>query len=180
MNVLDENILEEQRVLLLKWSVPFRQIGFEVGRKGMKDTEIIPFLHTLSHPTFFTRDLDFCKRGLCHVRYCLTVLAVDEAAAALFVRRVLRHPDFRTQAKRMGKIIRASHEGLLVWRVHAEQETFYNWPDSDGRPYPLAVREEECLYVVGYPEYEENSRNQVSPRNPVSVVPREMMAEVSE
>ncbi len=45
MIVLDENILEDQRQLLLKWNVPIRQIGYEVGRKGMKDDEIIPFEH---------------------------------------------------------------------------------------------------------------------------------------
>ena len=43
MNILDENILEDQRQLLLNWRVPFRQISYEVGRKGMKDDEIIPF-----------------------------------------------------------------------------------------------------------------------------------------
>ena len=56
MNILDENIPNEQRVLLAKWHMPFRQIGLETGRNGMKDTEIIPFLQTLRHPTFFTRD----------------------------------------------------------------------------------------------------------------------------
>lgn len=39
MIILDENILEDQRRLLMSWRVPFRQIGHEVGRKGMKDSE---------------------------------------------------------------------------------------------------------------------------------------------
>lgn len=43
MNILDENVLESQRQLLIKWRVPFRQIGYEVGRKGMDDEQIIPF-----------------------------------------------------------------------------------------------------------------------------------------
>jgi hypothetical protein len=41
MNILDENVLESQRQLLQKWRVPFRQIGYEVGRKGMKDDVIV-------------------------------------------------------------------------------------------------------------------------------------------
>ena len=47
MTILDENIPEDQRQLLRSWRVPARQIGFEVGRPGMKDDEIIPLLHRL-------------------------------------------------------------------------------------------------------------------------------------
>ena len=65
MNILDENILEDQRQLLLSWRVPFRQIGYEVGRKGMKDDEIIPFLLSLRNPTLFTVDRHFYKHTLC-------------------------------------------------------------------------------------------------------------------
>jgi hypothetical protein len=59
MNILDENILKDQRILLLNWGVPVRQIGYEVGRKGMKDEEIIPFcsnsavLHSLPSISVF-------------------------------------------------------------------------------------------------------------------------------
>ncbi|MBI3242050.1 MAG: hypothetical protein HYZ49_07140 [Chloroflexi bacterium] len=44
MNILDENILDSQRQLLLDWRIPVRQIGYDVGRKGLKDKEIITFL----------------------------------------------------------------------------------------------------------------------------------------
>jgi hypothetical protein len=56
--VLDENIIDNQRRQLTSWRLPARQIGYELGRKGMKDSEIIPFLHQLNRPTFFTRDDD--------------------------------------------------------------------------------------------------------------------------
>ena len=77
MNILDENILESQRQLLLSWRIRVRQIDEDIGRKGMKDDEIIPFLHGQRRPTFFTRDLGFYERRLCHPRYCLVCLAVD-------------------------------------------------------------------------------------------------------
>ena len=85
MNILDENILESQRQILHSQRVPIRQIGYDVGRKGMKDDEIIPFLRSPRRPTFFTRDL-------CHARYCLVCMAVICMAvrrnkAAAFVRR---------------------------------------------------------------------------------------------
>lgn len=129
MNILDENILESQRQLLQKRRVSFRQIGYEVGRKGMTDDEIIPFLHSLRQPTFFTIDHYFYNRSLCHARYSLVYLDVKQTEAATFVRRLLHHPEFDTQAKRMGTVIRASHTGLAVWRLHAEQEVRFDWTD---------------------------------------------------
>jgi hypothetical protein len=127
MNVLDENVLASQRHLLRGWRIPFRQIAHEIGRQGMDDDEIIPLLHGLRQPTFFTLDDDFYKRNLCHARYCLVYLNVRHSEAAIFVRRLLRHPEFDTQTKRMGAVIRVSHAGLSVWRLHAEEETFIEW-----------------------------------------------------
>jgi len=129
VNILDENILADQRQLLLNWRVPFRQIGYEVGRKGMKDDEIIPFLLGIRNPTFFTVDHHFYKRTLCHARYSLVYLNVGQSEAAIFARRMLRHREFDTQAKRMGTVIRASHAGLAVWRLHAEHEERFDWAD---------------------------------------------------
>jgi len=61
VNVLDENISRIQRQLLRDWHIPVHHIGYEMGRKGMKDEEIIPFLLTLPRPTFFTIDWDYFK-----------------------------------------------------------------------------------------------------------------------
>jgi hypothetical protein len=127
VNILDENIIDNQRRQLKSWRVSVRQIGYEIGRKGMKDREIIPFLHQLSHPTFFTRDDGFYERKLCHTGYCLVYLDVRKEEVATFVRRVLCHRAFKTKAKRMGKVIRASHVGLSVWNLHAEKEERFDW-----------------------------------------------------
>ncbi|MCI0528720.1 MAG: hypothetical protein L0Y56_14880, partial [Nitrospira sp.] len=109
MNILDENIIESQRQRLRSWGVSIRHVGHDVGRKGMNDEEIIPFLHRLRHPTFFTRGSDFYKRSLCHARYCLVYLDVEKEEVTTFVRRLLRHREFNTEAKRMGTVIRISH-----------------------------------------------------------------------
>lgn len=127
MNILDENVLEDQRQLLLKWRVPLRQIGYEAGWKGMQDEEIIPFLLGLRRPTFFTLDRDFYQRDLCHARYSLVYLDVKQSEAAIFVRRVLHHPNLDTQAKRMGLVVRASHMRIAAWRLHAEEEVYLDW-----------------------------------------------------
>ena len=57
MIILDENFPESQRQLLRGWRVSLRQIGYEVGRKGMQDEEILPFLRHRRRTTFFTLDL---------------------------------------------------------------------------------------------------------------------------
>jgi hypothetical protein len=127
MNILDENAPEDQRSLLQSWRIPIHQVGFDVGRKGMKDEEIIRFLHQVRDATFFTRDLGFCDRTLCHPRYCLVCLAVGKDEVAVFVRRVLRHPELDTKAKRMGTVVRVSHAGFSIWRRNVQREIYINW-----------------------------------------------------
>ncbi len=127
MNILDENILIDQRQQLQRWRVPVQHIGYDLGRAGIQDDEIIPFLHQLRHPTLFTRDWDFYERKLCHARYCLVFLDVEKDEVALFVRRLLRHPEFDTQAKRMRAVIRVLHSGLSYWRLRRDQEVRISW-----------------------------------------------------
>lgn len=129
MNILDEQISENQRQLLTSWRVRVRQMGHDVGQKGMKDYHIIPFLLQRRRSTFFTLDADFYKRNLCHSRYCLVSMDVRKQEAAGYVRRVLRHPEFDTVAKRAGKVLRVSPLGIAVWRLHAEREMHFDWVD---------------------------------------------------
>ena len=129
MNILDENIIESQRRLLRSWRVVVHQLGYDLGRQGIQDREIIPFLHRLRLPTFFTRDADFYGRHHCHTRYCLVQLAVRKDEVAVFARCLLRHREFDIKAKRMGAVIRVAHVGLSVWRLHAEQELHFEWTD---------------------------------------------------
>jgi len=127
MNILDENIIASQRQRLRSWRIPVRQIGVDIARKGLQDEEIIPFLHQLHRPTFFTRDRGFYRREVCHRPYGLVCLEVAPEEVAIVVRRVLRHPRLNTQAKRMGTIVRASHRGLGLWRLHAQAEEGILW-----------------------------------------------------
>src|SRR5947209_6618641 len=117
MNVLDENIPESQRALLRRRRVTVRQIGQGVGRKGMKDDEIIALLHQLDRPTLFTLDGDFYDRRLCHEGYCLVHLDVEEEMVAEYVRRLLRLRGLHTKAARMGHVVRVLPTRLTVWRI---------------------------------------------------------------
>lgn len=127
MIILDENITKPQRELLASWRIAARQIGVSIGRKGMSDEEIIPLLQRLRQPVFFTRDEDFYDHNLCHAGYSIVFLAVGKNEAAVFIRRLLRHSEFRTQAKRAGKIIRVSHAGISFWQRHQHKERQVGW-----------------------------------------------------
>ena len=127
MNILDENIIASQRQRLRSWRIRVRQIGVDIARKGFQDEEILPFLHHQRRPTFFTRDRGFYRREVCHRQYAIVCLEVAPEDVAIFVRRVLRHPRLNTQAKRMGTLVRASHQGLGLWRPHAQEEEVMLW-----------------------------------------------------
>jgi hypothetical protein len=127
MNVLDENIGSDQRELLQRWRVRVRHIGHDLGQPGIQDSDIVPLLLTLPRPTLFTRDTDFFRRSLCHAPYSIVVLNVRELDTAHSVRRFLRHPAFKAQAKRMGKIALVGYSGIRFWRLHAMQEELVSW-----------------------------------------------------
>ena len=127
MNILDEHIPEGQRQLLRSWRIKAKQIGHDTGRQSMKDEEIIPFLHQLRHTTFLTRDLGFYDRHLCHANYCLVILAVGQYEAASFIRRFLQHPEFKTKSKRMGKVVRITHNDIQIWQLYGGKEEHIKW-----------------------------------------------------
>jgi hypothetical protein len=94
----------------------------------MKDrNEIIPLLHAMRRPTFFTRDRDFYHPWLRHPNYCLVFLETEPNNTASFIRRFLRHPNFRTQAQRMGKLIRVHENEINFWQVHAPEAERVAW-----------------------------------------------------
>ncbi len=129
MIVLDEHIPPSQRQRLHSWHITVSQIGYDIGRKGLQDDEIIPFLRGLRRPIFVTLDAGFYARSLCHARYCLAYMSVRQLEVATFTRRLLRQPGLDTQAKRMGAVLRVSHASIFAWRLHAPQEIRIEWAE---------------------------------------------------
>jgi hypothetical protein len=127
MNLLDEHIPEDQRQELLDRRIAVRQIGVDTGCKGMKDRDIIALLHNMNRPTFFTRDVAFYDRRLCHQRYCIVYLDVEDDEAALYVRRTLRHRELGTRARRMGTIVRVTSARIRAWRADSRREESLAW-----------------------------------------------------
>lgn len=133
MILLDENFPESQRQLLRSWRIACRQIGDEVSEPGTHDEDILRLLHHQSRPTFLTHDAGFYHRHLCHQAYGLAVLdAVPYDEMALFARRFLRHPLFRTTGQRLGKVTRITRTGVTYWTAHARFEETTAWPQQPG------------------------------------------------
>lgn len=128
MNIIDEDISAPECERLRTYGIHFRQIGVAIGRLGMKDREdILPLLHQLKQPTFFTLDHGFYRPTLLHQGYGLVFLDVWDDEAAEYVRRLLHHADFRTQAQRMGKVVRVRHSGVRYWQLHVKSERTLRW-----------------------------------------------------
>lgn len=127
MIVLDENFELVQREQLRNWRIRTRQIGNEIGQKGLQDSEIIGLLHRSRASTFFSLDRDYYRPDWRHSRYCLVVLDVPNGQDALYVRRFLHHPLFDTEAKRMGHVIRVNPTALTFWRPNADREEQAAW-----------------------------------------------------
>jgi hypothetical protein len=126
--LLDENVFEEQRVKLIRWHFRIKQIGFNIGAKGMDDREdIVPLLHALPKPTFFTSDLGFYDRKFCHHRHCIVIFRVNRHEVAEYIRQFLKHPDFNTHRKRMGWVVEIQKTNIKGMRVGRTDEFKFTW-----------------------------------------------------
>ncbi len=126
---MDENVFESQRTQLLRRRMHLCQIGRDLGRKGMKDDEIITLLRTLRRPTFITRDRDFFDRTLCSDKMCLVYFDIRPLEVAGYARRFLRHPRFKAWSRRKGSVVRVAATGISVWRTKELHIWRYRWVD---------------------------------------------------
>lgn len=127
MNLLDENIRQDQSDQLRRWRIKFRRLDMDLVCTGIKDPQVIPVLHGLSDPTFFTHDKDYFRRRLLHSSYCLVRLDVFDGAAASFIRSFLRHRLFKTNAQRIGAVARVHPGGIHFWTRNKPKLTKVPW-----------------------------------------------------
>jgi hypothetical protein len=132
MILLDYNIAEDQAEQLRCWRVHFRQIGREIGRPEWQDQEeLLRFLHQAKEATFFTRDLGFFQARFCHPNYCIVVMAGPVLLTASLIRQFLRHPEFKSKAKRKGKVVKLTSSTITWWEFHRNRQQWLSW-----RPVP--------------------------------------------
>lgn len=125
MTLLDENMPHGRQMIQL--GIALRQVGYEWGRKGMSDEEILAVLRGKRRTTFLTCDQGLYRRPNCHPNYCIVLLAVPPMDVVDYARRFLRHPLFRTFADRQGKVIRVQPTGFTYWERNAAHEVEVDW-----------------------------------------------------
>jgi len=130
MLVLDENLPAGQQQLLRKWRIRFRTVGVDLAASGTDDENLIPVLHHLPQPSFFSLDRDFYRANWAHASYGLVWLDVADDRAAGFIRRFLKHPAFDTQAKRLGIVARVHTDGIAYWQVKPRPPKSVPWPNQ--------------------------------------------------
>lgn len=127
MIILDENIAESQRAILIKQGLNVKQIGFDLKYKGIKDEELMIFFHTLKKPTFISWDRGLYRKKICHKNYCIAYLDVREDEIAIFAKKLLKDKRFNVKAKRMGKIIKLTSMKIKFWEINKDKEQHLSW-----------------------------------------------------
>ena len=65
---------------------------------------------------------------MCHKGYCLVCLDVPAKETAVYIRRFLRHPEFRKHRQRLGKVILARQRNLRFWAIGKPRLETLSWP----------------------------------------------------
>lgn len=85
----------------------------------IKDEAIPMLLEHESEPTFVTiNETDFWKRVAISEHFCVVCVSLTDARVAEIpglLQRLLRHPDFRTKAGRMGRVVRVTGAGASYY-----------------------------------------------------------------
>jgi hypothetical protein len=87
----------------------------------IKDEAIPALLRQQSQPTFVTiNEPDFWRKVVPDERYCIVCFVLSDARARdipLALRALLRRPELRTKAQRMGKVIRVTQHDVSYYTL---------------------------------------------------------------
>jgi hypothetical protein len=131
--ILDEHLDERAvRDQILHWAT-VRYVRDTRPGEVVKDDRILTVLHSLRMPTFVTADDWFWNRDHRDRRYCIVFVALrgrNDRHVPDLLRRLLRLPEFRSRAARMGKVVRLGEDHVRWWQLGDEHEHSLQW----GRP----------------------------------------------
>ncbi|MCI0692087.1 hypothetical protein L0337_08800 [candidate division KSB1 bacterium] len=98
----------------------------------VKDDRVPVLLRTLTSPTFITTDeAGFWHRHLCSDSYCIFCFALSDPQQELIpslLRRLLRLPEFKTKANRIGKVVRVSLANIKYYQLGDAKLHALAWP----------------------------------------------------
>jgi len=125
-HVLDELFDEFIYEQLKARRIAIDKVGAGFGETGWLDEHILQALHG-SGKTFHTRDHGFYHRSHTHSSYCIVYYDVPLAEMATYIRRVLRHPQLNTHAKRLGKVIKVTTRRVEFWQRGRSTKSVMHW-----------------------------------------------------
>jgi hypothetical protein len=127
MIVLDEQLLgRDLEQDIARWYRGPVQFIIDLRPHSVIKDEAIPdLLRRQSQPTFVTiNERDFWRRVAADRRYCIACFPLPDTRVRDIppsLRSLLRRPEFRTKARRMGKIFRVTTEEILYYTVDDRQ-----------------------------------------------------------
>ena len=129
--ILDEQLRRRLVLLPIRAWITAERVQDLRPHEVIKDDRIPTILCDLNQPTFVPIDIGFWDRRLCDRRYCILYFAVTDAKQGeipAMLRRLLRLPDFRTKAVRMGVVARVSSAHIDLWHVGGTEMRRVDWP----------------------------------------------------
>jgi hypothetical protein len=115
-----------------KWSKVERLASLRPD-EHILDERVPEILLTLNSPTFLTLDHDFWNRNLCNPGYSIFVFDLEDKEQVMIpsmLRCAFRIPEFRSRAKRMGKIVRVSRKNIAYWEFQELDLRILAWNKS--------------------------------------------------
>jgi hypothetical protein len=125
MIVFDENMRQRNIMDAVAAWYRGRVISVTVLRPGsiIKDEAIPTLLRSAQRPTFVTTNVDdFWQRVPAHTRYGIVCLVLPDERlqeTSSLLRQLFSLPDFKTKARRMGKVVRVSRGQLEYYDIRA-------------------------------------------------------------
>ena len=125
MIVLDENMRQRNIMDAVAAWYRGRVISVTVLRRGtiIKDEAIPTLLRSAQRPTFVATNVDdFWQRVPAHTRYgivCLVLADERLQETSSLLRQLFSLPDFKTKARRMGKVVWVSRGQLEYYDIRA-------------------------------------------------------------
>jgi hypothetical protein len=128
--VLDDQLdLDVVLAPIRKWITVLRLQDLRL-RQQILDDRVPAILQTLNQPTFVTIDRGFWQRSWCHPDYCILYFALHREQQKLLpglLRALLRRPEFRSRAARMGKVARVGTLKVEYWQFQKADRQEFLW-----------------------------------------------------
>jgi hypothetical protein len=117
---------------LRKWITVERLQDLRPG-EVILDDRVPEILRTQKQATFVTIDQDFWDERLSDPSYAILYFALrndQQGALPDLLRALLRRPEFRTRAKRMGKVARVSTATIEWWQFPRANLQQFAWQEA--------------------------------------------------